>query len=45
MAEIIVECRVIDKSEFLILGVKLVVGLLLELVSEPCRNVALLVSP
>ena len=45
MSEVIEQGRIIDEGNFLIQAVELVECLLLELVSEPCRHITLLVRP
>ena len=45
MSEFIEQGRIIDEGELLVEAVQFVEGFLLEFVSEPCGNVALLVSP
>ena len=45
MPVILPEDRIIQQRQFLGLTVQLVVGILLQLVAEPCRHVPLLVSP
>ena len=45
MSEVIEKGRIIDEGHLLIQAVELVEGLLLELVAEPCGDVALLVGP
>ena len=45
MSEFIEQGRIIDEGELLVEAVQFVERFLLELVSEPCGNVALLVSP
>ena len=45
VAIIIENSRIINESNLLVEAVQFIEGLLLEFISEPCRNVALLVCP
>ena len=45
MSEVIEQSRIIDQCNLLIQSIQLVERLLLELVAEPCSDIALLVCP